>query len=916
MIRHLQHHTVRRTSLVALCALAATAGCHDDLTGMAAGPAAPIGAVHRQALRCTVTAATGDVTCEAAMTPTAGGVAANVIVGGQNTYVRLRSTGAVYDSTRLVMAAPVTVQNLMAQPMGTTDGLTVAAGGVRVFFATQPVTTEGTGQVTLFNPDGVGTFTATGQPYYGYPEIIPSGGISSRRVWKFNLPLTVKKFSFQVFVDTPLPDEAAPLLSGETFSRAPGALTAGLSHGCALRQGAGVFCWGRSEEGQLGVGSPYQLTEVRFPGSFKSVHPGGCGVSTDQWLYCWGNNGNGEVGDGTTTSRLVPVHVGGSMGGLTIASVSEGGFHRCAVTTSGWVYCWGLNFYGQLADGSTTQRLSPRGTNMPASTQVATGQFHTCALTAAGEVYCSGSDAAGQLGDGTVNTGATSSAVRALTPSGMVMTQIALRGSSSCALSSGGAVYCWGTGQPSSDATNRAVPSPVTLPAGVTIARLSTRSFNEVCALSTAGALYCWGASPAVVPTPAGVTFVQVSGDCALAATGAVYCRGDNQFGQLGNGALEASATYVKVNLPAGVEVASVSERCVLTTTGNALCWGVNASGNLGNGTTSYERRWLAPSQVIAPSALALVRTGARASHTCGVTGDGALYCWGANDSTQLGTGDRVQRHYPTRIVLPSGARTVDVSPGMAHTCAATATGGIACWGSNAAGQLGNGTKIASATPVAITLPGGALAARVATGLRHSCALTTTGAAYCWGSNLQSQLGDGTTLERLIPTLVNLPAGVRAAAVSAGSGSTCIVSDSGAAWCWGLNAMGQVGDGTTGGARNVPTAVVLPAGSEVRDLSVGESHACAATASGTAYCWGDNGSGQIGDGVVTSVRPTPIAVTLPEGLKAVRVAAGSAHSCATTTMGIIYCWGANAEGQLGNGGIASMIRMPQAVPLP
>jgi alpha-tubulin suppressor-like RCC1 family protein len=253
----------------------------------------------------------------------------------------------------------------------------------------------------------------------------------------------------------------------------------------------------------------------------------------------------------------------------------------------------------------------------------------------------------------------------------------------------------------------------------------------------------------------------------------------------------------------------------------------------------------------------------------------------------------------------------------MAHTCAVTAAGSVACWGSNAAGQLGNGTKTASATPVAVTLPGGALATRVATGLRHSCAVTTTGEAYCWGSNMQAQLGDSTITDRLTPTAVKLPAGVRAVEVSAGSASTCIVDDAGAAWCWGMNAVGQVGDGTTGDNRRVPTAVALPAGSVVHELSLGEHHACVATESGTAYCWGDNGAGQIGDGVVVDVRPSPIAVALPEGLNAARVATGARHSCATTTTGIIYCWGLNTEGQIGTGSTtASMIRMPAAVPLP
>ncbi|HVT40826.1 MAG TPA: hypothetical protein VHE78_17435 [Gemmatimonadaceae bacterium] len=234
------------------------------------------------------------------------------------------------------------------------------------------------------------------------------------------------------------------------------------------------------------------------------------------------------------------------------------------------------------------------------------------------------------------------------------------------------------------------------------------------------------------------------------------------------------------------------------------------------------------------------------------------------------------------------------MSASGAHTCGVTRSGAAYCWGSNEDGQLGDGTHAARSKPVAVS--GGLMFAAVTAGVAHTCGLTTGGAAYCWGDNSDGQLGNGTRAASSTPVAVT--GKMIFATVSAGFYFTCGLTSAGAAYCWGRNDRGQLGIGTTGAWRSTPVAVA--GGLSFVSVSAPGSgtHACGLTARGAVWCWGDNIAGQLGNGTRTSsATPVPVA----GGLAFVAVGTGVVHSCARTTSGAVYCWGNNDRGQLGDG---------------
>jgi len=328
---------------------------------------------------------------------------------------------------------------------------------------------------------------------------------------------------------------------------------------------------------------------------------------------------------------------------------------------------------------------------------------------------------------------------------------------------------------------------------------------------------------------------------------------------------------------------------CVLTTSGGAKCWGVNNFGQLGDGTTTNSTTPVDVSGLT--SGVASISGGY--AHTCAVTTSGGAKCWGRNAARQLGDGTLVSSSTPVDVSgLTSGVASI--SAGRLHTCAVTTSGGAKCWGSGGSGQLGDGASANRSTPVDVSGLTSGVASISAKGY-HTCAVTTSGGAKCWGLNGSGQLGDGTTTNRSTPVDVSgLTSG--AASIHVGEEYTCVLTTSGGAKCWGEN-YGQLGDGTTISSSTPVDVSGLTSG--VVSISAADTHTCAVTTSGGAKCWGVNNFGQLGDGTLTD-RTTPVDVSgLTSGVAS--ISAAGAHTCAVTTSGGAKCWGLNGFSRLGDG---------------
>jgi alpha-tubulin suppressor-like RCC1 family protein len=348
-----------------------------------------------------------------------------------------------------------------------------------------------------------------------------------------------------------------------------------------------------------------------------------------------------------------------------ITSIAAGGMYTCALTSDGAVKCWGENGSGELGDGTTTNRSTP-GDVIGLSSEViavSAGMYHTCVITSSGGVKCWGNNGFGELGDGTTTN--SSSPVDVIDLSSGVI-----------AISTGG---------------------------------------NHTCALTSGGAVKCWG-----------------------------Y----NYAGELGDGTTTNSSSPVDVkDLSSGIiaVAASGAHSCALTSTGAVKCWGHNSSGQLGD-TTTFDRYTPVNVEGLSSGVTAI---SAGSHSTCALTSGGGVKCWGENTHGQLGDGTIFYRYSPVEVLNLTSVVTA-ISEGYEHTCVLTANGGIKCWGYNQYGQLGDGGIIESHTPVdTVGLSDGMEA--ISAGGNHACALAIGGAVKCWGYNGLGQLGDGTTIDRSTP---------------------------------------------------------------------------------------------------------------------------------------------------------------------
>lgn len=250
----------------------------------------------------------------------------------------------------------------------------------------------------------------------------------------------------------------------------------------------------------------------------------------------------------------------------------------------------------------------------------------------------------------------------------------------------------------------------------------------------------------------------------------------------------------------------------------------------------------------------------------------------------------------PRLTVTPTNAFTT-IDAGSTHACGLTSGGQGWCWGRNAAGQLGDSTAASTLVPVAVYHPAGVTFAQISAGGQHTCALDASGgAAWCWGYNADGRLGDGTTNLPLMPVAVQ--GGLSFTSISAGGQHTCALDSGGQAYCWGYNFYGQIGNNSSAFASS-PTAVQQPSGVTFAAIQAGDKHTCALDGAGQAYCWGYGGDGAVGNNSVLGSR-VPVAVQQPSGVTFASIATEYNHACGVDSGGQAYCWGLNGNGQLGD----------------
>jgi len=680
-------------------------------------------------------------------------------------------------------------------------------------------------------------------------------------------------------------------------------LTAAYGHTCAVTPAGRLKCWGANGNAQLGDGTwDDRLSAIDVVGldvGVRDVSAAGdytCALTATGGIKCWGVNNNGQLGDGTRNGRENPVDVNGLAAG--VAEIAAGFDHTCALLDSGGVRCWGSNWYGQLGDGTTTDRLTAVDVDGLGAGVVAidAASSMTCALTIDGAVKCWGFNGGGALGDGTTTRRLTPTDVSGLNSG---VTAISVDGNGSCALLASGMVKCWGGGQ-------LTPVSVATLESGV--AAIAVGGTHR-CAVRDSGIVECWGdndlgqlgdgtAMPHAQPAPVvgllGHVMEIALGyhhGCARLETGVIQCWGDSLYGELGDGSSTRHAEPVDVvaaDMPFTQIAGGFMHHCALTVSGSVFCWGSNDFGALGNGTAEQSPVPVEVSQLEEPVTDVI----AGAAFGCAATASGRAKCWGIPGVA----GNPTAADVPG---LQDDIEQLAVGSQSQHACAITQGGALKCWGRNYEGQLGDGTTIDSDSAVGVTGMESDVT-EAAVGADFTCALTTAGAVKCWGANNSGQLGDGSIVPHAAPGgVVGLGEGV--IAISAGRNHACALMADGGMKCWGDNTTGKLGDGSQ--QQQLQPVDVMSYGEfleQVEAISAGDDQTCVVTTTGAARCWGWNFYGQLGNGTYwPGQATTQNAVGLETGV--IGIAAAHEHTCAVTQSGIAKCWGYNQNGQLGNG---------------
>ncbi|MBP6844886.1 MAG: hypothetical protein KA201_14130 [Kofleriaceae bacterium] len=604
------------------------------------------------------------------------------------------------------------------------------------------------------------------------------------------------------------------------------AVAVGARHSCGIKQVAAaeqrVYCWGADAHGARGDGAAANVgpTPTEVSGgqtTWTALVAAGdhtCGIVGGR-AQCWGDNGQGQLGVGDRLDRDAPTAVvAGDNPSRQYAQLAANAGTTCGVH-SGALVCWGDNRQRLYGD-ATASATAPHQVASGAWTAVALGDTSGCGLRG-GAPVCWGAGGRGQIGDGARADRLAATAVGGLATA----TTVTVGGAHACAIS-GTQAWCWGdnaSGQ-LGDGTRSALFAPTAVTATTGWIDVAAADGHTCARRAGAGRteLWCWGRNDARQVDPG-------------SAIGAVLDR----------------PTELMATRDWGEVAAGRRHTCAIERVGAARalwCWGDNARGQLGTGAPAGVQP---PATIATPSLTTWGALVADGDAACAIA-EGTRYCWGRNDRGQLGLADLADRDRPT-----AGAATWRaVALGATFGCGRDAQDQLWCWGSDDRGELGLGAgDQATATPQQVT-PGPVTA--LGAGAAHACA-TSAATPVCWGDNREGQTGHAAAVASIdAPTTV---VGTSAwSAVVGGRAHGCALTASGRLACWGSDERGQIAQ--PGGQSSA--APILIGSATWTALAAGAEHACGISGGGL-YCWGDNAVGQLGVGDVA--RATPVAPLIP-----------------------------------------------------
>jgi len=334
------------------------------------------------------------------------------------------------------------------------------------------------------------------------------------------------------------------------------------------------------------------------------------------------------------------------------------------------------------------------------------------------------------------------------------------------------------------------------------------------------------------------------------------YAWGSDSNGQLGNGpdvtADQDEPYALQGNLNFQQITADESHACALQTDGTAYCWGKNTRGQLGDNDLGTDKD--VPTPVSGNHKFIKIDSGNL--HTCALKANGTAWCWGGDDSGQLGNGAGISGNQdePTQVVNISDFVDVQASIGggaTSYSCGLRANGEIWCWGGDSDGQLGNGSGTTADQEEPVLVQGPTNFVQLGVSERHACGVTEDGSAWCWGYGADGSLGQGEASSSGVPVQVSDIDDFIQVSGSMNNSSTCGLRSNGEVWCWGKNVGGRLGIGNEDGADYLTPQKVINISDAVK-LAGGFNHSCALISNGEAWCWGVGANGQKGDGTTAS----------------------------------------------------------------